>query len=179
MRIAFLFLTLSLAVIGCRKPATAPSPPSASPTLLPGTFINSPGSWWARHGTGSFRLDINSTKGGLEYRFNTFDEPAPPAGKPGAGGAGPIEFPSWSPDWFIFAEDAGNPKILWFYGSSRRLWYMTIKDKDYDPTHIAIDQYGKRSELGRRVPVEVIERLPDDLQKLFPSGTDPVERPAF
>ena len=180
IRNALLFLTLFLSPLGCRKPAATLPPASATPTLLPGTFINSSGSWWARHASGSFRLDINSTKSGLEFRFNSFDEPVPPAGRLGAGGAGPIEFPSWSPDWFIYAEDTGNPKILWFYGSSRRLWCKIIKDKDYDPpTHMVIDQYGKRTDPNRHVPAEVIQRLPSDLQNLFPAVPAPVERPAF
>jgi hypothetical protein len=166
--------------MGCRKPVATPAAATAPPTLLPGTFINSPGSWWAGHATGSFRLDITPAKGGLEYRIHTFDEPEPPAGKVGRSGGGPIESPSWSPDWFIYAEDTGNPKILWFYGSSRRLWYVTIKGNyDDPPNHMVIDQHGKRTELGRRVPAEVIQRLPADLQKLFPDGTAPVERPAF
>ena len=184
MHLMHRFFSLSLAclavVSGCRKPAAAPPSPSAPPTLLPGTFINSKGSWWAPHASGSFRLDIDPAKGGLEYRFSTFDEPVPPTGKTGTGGGGPIEFPSWSPDWFIYAEDTGSPKILWFYGSSSRLWYTIIKGKDSDPpSHIAIDQYGKRIEPSRRVPAEVIQRLPANLQKLFSDDRAPVERPPF
>jgi hypothetical protein len=180
MRLLLLSLACLAAISGCRKPAPTPPPPPAFPTLLPGTFINSKGSWWARHASGSFRLDINATKNGLEFRFNSFDEPAPPAGQLGIGGAGPIEFPSWSADWFIYAEDTGDPKILWCYGNSRRLWYTTIEDKAYDPPiHTVIDQHGKLTDLSRRVPAEVIQRLPDDLQKLFPAVPAPVERPAF
>jgi hypothetical protein len=180
MRTALLLLALALATVGCRKPAATPAAASAPPTLLPGTFINSPGSWWAHLASGSFKLDINPTKAGFEYRYGLFDEPQPPAGKLGNGGAGPIEFPSWSPDWFFYAEDTGNPTILWCYGNSRRLWYMTVRDKNSDPpVQTVIDQNGKLSDLGRRVPVEVIQRLPVDLQKLFPAGTAPVERPAF
>jgi hypothetical protein len=174
-----LLLACAAVISGCRKPA-ASSAPTASPTLLPGTFINSPGSWWTHHASGSFRLDINATKSGFEYRYGLFAEPLPPTGRLGSGGAGPIEFPPWSPDWFFYVEDTGNPKYLWCYGNSRRLWYMTIKGKDYDPPiHTVIDEHGKRSELGRSVPADVIQRLPADLQKLFAAEKAPLERPTF
>lgn len=182
MRHLLLPLACLAALSGCRKPAsTASSPaPAPTPTLLVGTFADAPGSWWAPHGKGSFRLEVKPKGSGLEYSFHSFEEPVPPTGKTGNRGSAPITFPSWSPDWFIYAADTGNPKILWFYGSSRRLWYTTLKDKISDPpVHRVIDEKGKRLKGSKTPPYAVIQRLPADLRKLFPDVEAPVERPAF
>lgn len=180
MRVLLLPLACLVAFPGCRKPAPTASSPPPAPTLLAGTFVDAPGSWWAPHGSGSFRLEVIPKGSGLEYSFYSFAEPLPPAGKTGNGGSAPITFPPWSSDWFIYAADTGNPKILWFYGSSRRLWYIVIKDRNTDPpTHKVIDEKGKRVAGSKTPPYSVIQRLPTDLQKLFPADLAPVERPAF
>ncbi|MEK7949870.1 hypothetical protein [Luteolibacter soli] len=117
---------------------------------------------------------------GLEYSYYSFAEPLPPAGKTGNGGSSPITFPPWPSNWFIYAADTGNPKILWFYGNGRQLWYTTIKDRISDsPVHRVIDEKGKRVKDSKTPPYAVIQRLPADLQKLFPDIEPPLERPAF
>ena len=180
MRLLLLPLACLAALSGCRKPAPAASSPPPVPTLLAGTFVDAPGSWWAPHGKGSFRLEVKPKGSGLEYSFYSFEEPLPPAGKIGNGGSAPITFPPWPSNWFIYAADVGDPKILWFYGNGRHLWYTTLKDRISDPpVHRVIDEKGKRVDGSKTPPYSVIQRLPADLQKLFPADLAPEERPAF
>lgn len=180
MRLPLLALILSLALIGCRKASVVASTPAAPPTLVPGLFVNSVGSWWAPHDSGSFRLEVSNPGNGLKYEFKIFKSPGPPAGSNGAGGGSPIEIPPWPPDWFIYVEETGTTKYLWFYGSDRRVWYMTIQGQNYDPETVrVIDQEGKLASGKRRVPADVILRLPPDLQKLFPPVELKNDRPSF
>lgn len=179
MRILTPLILLTLALIGCRKtPVT--TVPSAPPTLVPGMFVNSAGSWWTPHGTGSFQLKVTGSGNALKYEIWNFPSPGPPTGQNGSGGSAPINIPPWSPDWFIYVEDTGSIIYLWFFGSSNRLWYVAVNGKAADPETVTIiDQQGALVSRSRAVPSDVILRLPPDLRKLFPPVEAEPKRPSI
>lgn len=179
MRISKLVIVLTFALIGCRKtPVT--TAPAAAPTLVPGMFVNSAGSWWTPHGTGSFQLKVTGSGNALKYEIWNFTSPGPPTGQHGSGGSAPINIPPWSPDWFIYVEDTGSIVYLWFFGSSNRLWYVAVNGKAADPKTVGIiDQKGALVSRSRAVPSDVILRLPPDLRKLFPPVEAEPKRPSI
>ena len=179
MRISKLVIVLTFALIGCRKtPVT--TVPAAAPTLVPGMFVNSAGSWWTPHGTGSFQLKVTGSGNALKYEIADFPLPGPPTGQPGSSGSSPIDIPQWSPDWFIYVEDTRPTVYLWFFGSSNRLWYVAVKGRASGPeTVMVIDEKGALVSRSRAVPSDVILRLPPDLQKLLPPVEAVSKRPSI
>lgn len=179
MRLLTPLIFLTLALIGCRK-APVTTVPAAPPTLVPGMFVNSAGSWWTPYRTGSFQLKVTGSGNALKYEIATYPAPGPPTGHNGSKGSSPIDIPPWSPDWFIYVEDTGPTVYLWFFGSSNRLWYVAVKDKATDPeTVMVIDQKGALVSRSRAVPSDVIPRLPTDLRKLFPPVEAEPKRPSI
>ena len=179
MRLIPPLIFLILALIGCRKAPVA-TVPAAPPTLVPGLFVNSAGSWWTPHGTGSFQLEVTGAGKAFKYEIADFPAPGPPTGPSRSSGSSPIDIPSWSPDWFIYVEDTGPTVYLWFFGSSNRLWYKAVKDKATDSeTVMIIDEKGSLVSRSRPVPGDVIRRLPPDLRKLFPAVEDSSKRPSI
>ena len=70
MRISKLAIVLTFALIGCRK-APVTTAPAAAPSLVPGMFVNSAGSWWTPHGKGSFQLKVSGSGNALKYETAT------------------------------------------------------------------------------------------------------------
>jgi hypothetical protein len=179
MRLLTPLIFLTLALIGCRKVPVA-TVPAAPPTLVPGLFVNSAGSWWSPHGAGSFQLEVTGAGKAFKYEIADFPAPGPPTGPSGSSGSSPIDIPSWSPDWFIYVQDTRPTVYLWFFGSSNRLWYVAVKDKAaYPETVMVIDQKGALVSRSRAVPSDVILRLPPDLRKLFPPVEAEPKRPSI
>lgn len=179
MRVSELAIFLTLALIGCRKVPVTPVP-AAAPSLVPGMFVNSAGSWWAPHGTGRFELTVTGSGNALKYETATYPSPGPPTGHNGSKSSSPIDIPPWSPDWFIYIEDTGPTVYLWFYGSSNRLWYVAVKGRANDPETVPmIDEKGALVSRSRAVPADVILRLPPDLRKLFPAVEASPKRPSI
>jgi hypothetical protein len=179
MRISKLVIVLTFALIGCRKTPVITAP-AAAPTLVPGMFVNSAGSWWTPHGTGSFQLKVTGSGNAFNYEITDFPAPGPPTGPRGSSGSSPIDIPPWSPDWFIYVQDTRPTVYLWFFGSSNRLWYVAVKDKAiYPETVRVIDQKGALVSRSRAVPSDVILRLPPDLRKLFPPIEAEPKRPSI
>ena len=179
MRLLTPLIFLTLALIGCRKVPVA-TVPAAPPTLVPGLFVNSAGSWWTPHGAGSFQLEVTGAGKAFKYEIADFPAPGPPTGPSGSSGSSPIDIPSWSPDWFIYVQDTRPTVYLWFFGSSNRLWYVAVKDKAaYPETVMVIDQKGALVSRSRAVPPDVILRLPPDLRKLFPPVEAEPKRPSI
>jgi hypothetical protein len=179
MRLLTPLVFLTLALIGCRKvPVT--TVPAAPPTLVPGMFVNSAGSWWTPHRAGTLQLQVTGSGKAFKYEITDFPAPGPPTGPRGSSGSSPIDIPPWSPDWFIYVEDTGPTVYLWFYGSSNRLWYVTFKGQANNPeTVMIIDEKGSLVSRSRPVPADVIRRLPPDLRKLFPAAEDAPKRPSI
>lgn len=181
MRVAVLLVILPLVLSGCRKKSAAAPASTTPPTLVSGLFVNSPGNWWAPHGSGSFQLEVSGSGNSLRYKWLLFDTPMPSGGGRGSGGSSPIAIPPWPPDWFIYVEEAGASKHLWFYGSNNRLWFVTIRGRMTEPeTVMIIDEKGKLNSRARRqVPADLIPRLPAELQKLFPEIDPSTKQPSF
>lgn len=171
MRVVSLTLAVALASTGCRKTVVA-TPPAAPPTLVPGMFINAPGSWWGPLGPGSFELSVSGSGKSFNYEGTTFKtRPPSKEGLLGRGGA-PITIPEWPPDWFVYVEETGSRVSLLYYGSGKRLWRRILKPGETEGQNtMIIGEAGKEPRLrvkDPQLPSAAFHRLPPELQKLLP-----------
>lgn len=171
MRTALLTLAIALAATGCRKAVVATAP-AAPPSLVPGMFINAPGSWWGPLGSGSFELSVSGSGKSFNYQGTTFKtRPPSKEGALGGGGAS-ITIPDWPPDWFVYVEETGPRVSLLYYGSGKRLWRRTHNPGETEGQDtMIIGEAGKEPRLrlnDPQVPRAAFHRLPQELQKLLP-----------
>ncbi|PAW67026.1 MAG: hypothetical protein B9S38_12945 [Verrucomicrobiia bacterium Tous-C4TDCM] len=173
MRALLSLLLLAVAATGCRRAGTSGSTSVAAPdTLIPGTFITSPGSWSHTRANVTRRLTINLTGTSVSWN-HSIEERSPSGVSSSSGNGGGMSLSSPGDPWFAHVE---SPTRLWFFDGKG-----TLTNDYYDestPSGRVIFK-GKLQSGAVTVPPDLILRLPAELQKLLPPAEPPGKRPSL
>ena len=171
-----LLLCLSLVLVAataCRKTSTTRASTVATPdTLIPATFITTPGSWSHTRANVTRRLTINLTGTSVSWN-HSIEEHSPSGVSSSSGNGGGMSLSSPGDPWFAHVE---SPARLWFFDGKGTL----INDYYDESTPSGRVIYkGKLQRGAVTVPPDLVLRLPADLQKLLPPVEPPVKRPSL
>lgn len=151
------------------KPLVAPGPN----TLLPGTFLDTPGHWSFYESDWGVELTVTASDTSLGWELLS-QEAAPGGGRSNGVGTGGFNLPAAGAAWFVYVE---SPRKLWFFNSRDELYYQ-FRDDSGSRGAPAISG-GQLQEPHPPVPAELVARLPEDLRKLLPAAPPPVGKPSF
>jgi hypothetical protein len=185
---ALALLVLAAALLpACSKRTVTITPPAAvANTMSAGMFIDTPGSYHFGDRSESHDLDVTlsgqdigwsiSTSRTLPHggRSTSTSRTHPHGGSSGSSGGGGMRMQAAGDPWFIFVESPGS---YWMCDGSQRLDYH-LNDEHGSNGGSAVHG-GKLMPSAPKVPVELIPRLPAEMQKLFPPVEPPRKRPSI
>ena len=175
MRAALLFLTLCLAIVGCRRTASHTTSVATGPdTLVAGTFITTPGEY---HGhEGRFTRIIKLTDHGTTIAYSIVTE------KGTSGDAADhqeivsaLVLTKPTDPWFIYVE---SPASLWLCDGHANVYACFVSANGANDLH-QLANSGHRTTEEKPLPAAVYQRLPEPLRRLFPIPAEKVEQPSF
>ena len=175
MRTALLFLTLSLATVGCRKTATHTAAVATAPdTLIAGTFITTLGEY--RGHEGRFTRTIKLTPFGISIAYSIITvkgTSGDSSDRQESCSALALEKPT--DPWFIYVE---SPARLWLCDGHANVYACFISAKGTNEHHQLVNS-GHRTHKEIPLPDAAYHRLPDQLRRLFPVPVEKETLPSF
>jgi hypothetical protein len=171
--LALLLLAVALLPACSRRTVTITPPPAVANTMSAGMFIDSPGSYHFGDRSGSHDLDVTLSGQDIAWNIST-SRTLPHGGSSGSSGGGGMRIQAAGDPWFIFVESPGS---YWMCDGSQRLDYH-LNDEHGSNGGPAVHA-GKLMPSSPKVPVDLIPRLPAEMQKLFPPVEPPRERPSI
>lgn len=150
-----------------------PHAPSAPNTLIPGTSVDTIGTYAYSDAKVSSKLNLSGSGTAIHWIFE-ISRPLPGGGSSGGSSAGAMSLTTAGDPWFVHAE---SPVRMWFFDGTRTLSY-SLNDEHGGHGGQAIFE-GKLQHSDHKVPDEVIRKLPGELQKLFPTLPPAGPRPSI
>jgi len=174
-----LLLCLSLALLAstaCRKTSTTRSSTIATPdTLIPGTFINSPGTYHGREGRYTRTIKLSLTGNQVGWILTTEVTGTREATESNTSSSFlPLSSPA--DPWFVYVESPGR---LWLCDGHANLYANFIRS-DGEDEHRQLVNMGRLSPVDKLpVPKPVFDRLPEALRRILPAPETPVVKPSI
>ena len=173
-----LCLSLSLlASTACRKTSTARSSTATTPdTLIPGTFITSPGEYHGREGryTRSIKLSLTGNQVGWTVTNDAIG-PGDAAGRH-ASSSSWLALSSPADPWFVYVESPGR---LWLCDGHANL-YANFIGNTGDNEYLQLVNSGRLTPAKPLpVPKPVFDRLPESIRRILPVPETPVVKPSI
>ncbi len=177
MRIPLLLLLLlALAATGCRKTSTTRSSTVATPdTLIPGTFITSPGDYHGREGryTRTIKLSTAGTQMGWSL---TTEVTGTREATESQTSSSYLILSSPADPWFVYVESPGR---LWLCDGRANL-YANFIGNTGNNEHLQLVNSGRLSPIDQLpVPKPVFDRLPESIRRILPVPETPVVKPSI
>jgi hypothetical protein len=174
-----LLLCLSLALLAstaCRKTSTTGSSTVATPdTLIPGTFITSPGDYHGREGRYTRSIKLSLKPSYVSWTLNT-EVTGTREATESHDSASSLGLSSPTDPWFIYVESPGR---LWLYDGHANLYANFIGSGGED-VHRQLVDMGHLSPSHRLpIPKPVFDRLPESIRRILPVPETPVVRPSI
>lgn len=170
MKAVIPLLTLAAILPACHKSRSlTTSPTPAANDLAPGDFVSTFGTREQRTGTETSKLTLSPTAGGVQWRIETR---TPSVSLVASVGTMTLKDPV--DPWFAYMQQAGR---FWFCNGSDTLTY-TITEDVINRGHNVISE-GKLLPGAPTPPVDVIQRLPENLRQLYPGTGTPAARPSI
>ena len=175
-----LLFGLSLALLAgtaCRKTsASSTSSVATTPdTLIPGTFITSPGTYHGREGRYTRSIKLNLTGNQVGWALTTEVTGTREATESSTSISG-MDLSSPTDPWFVYVESPGR---LWLWDGHANLYANFIRS-DGDDEHRQLVNMGRLSPTHRiPVPKPVFDRLPESIRRILPAPETPVVRPSI
>ncbi len=174
MRAILLLLVASALLPACTRRTVTSAPRTTAPnTMSAGMFIGKPGTYHFGDRSGSHDLDVTLSGQDIGWSIST-SRTLPHGGSSGSSGGGGMRMQAAGDPWFIFVESPGS---YWMCNGSQRLDYH-LNDEHGSNGGSAVHD-GKLTPSAPKVPVELIPRLPAEMQKLFPPVEPPRKRPSI
>lgn len=164
---------------GCTRrvvTSSSSSAPATPNTLVEGTFITGSGSWHHRKGDIDNALQVTVSGNDISWNY-THTEYQGHGGRSSGGSGTQLRTSSPGAPWFIYVE---APTRLWLFDGKDSL-SLQENHGSYNLVETVVIARGKLREGGdaSSVPTDLIPRLPEELQKLFPKPTTPTGRPSI
>ena len=174
-----LLLCLSLALLAstaCRKTSTTRSSTIATPdTLIPGTFITSPGTYHGREGRYSRSIQLSLKPSYVAWTLTTEVTGTREATQSHTSSSG-LVLSSPADPWFVYVESPGR---LWLCDGHANLYANFIRSDGEDEHHQLVNM-GRPSPTHRMpVPKPVFDRLPESIRRVLPAPETPGVRPSI
>lgn len=176
MRTLLFIILLAAAVAACRKASSTGSSTAATlDTLIPGTFITSPGDYHGREGryTRSIKLSLTGTQ--VAWTLTTEVTGTREATESNASSSY-LALSSPADPWFVYVESPGR---LWLCDGHANLYANFIRSDGEDDHHQLVNM-GRLSPVDKfPVPKPVFDRLPEALRRIVPVQETPEVRPSI
>jgi hypothetical protein len=174
-----ILLCLSLALVAttaCRKTSTTRSSTVATPdTLIPGTFITSPGDYHGREGRYTRSIQLSHTGNQVGWILTTEVTGTREATESNTSSSF-LALSSSADPWFVYVESPGQ---LWLYDGHANL-YANFIGSGGDDVHRQLVNMGRLSPTHRiPVPKPVFDRLPESIRRILPVPETPVVKPSI
>lgn len=175
-----LLLCLSLALLAstaCRKTSTTRSSTLAThDTLIPGTFITSPGTYQGREGryTRTIKLSPAGTQMGWTLTTKVIG-PREAAGNH-ASSSSFLALSSPTDPWFVYVESPGR---LWLCDGHANLYVNFIGSTGDNDYRQLVNSCRLTPGKPLPAPKPVFDRLPEALRRILPAPETPVVRPSI
>jgi hypothetical protein len=174
MRAPLFFLTLCLASSGCRRVTPTAAAPSASATLLSGSFVTAPGEY--RGSEGRFTRIVKLTDRGSSIAWSITTEKKTSRSSPASStSTSALNLANPTVPWFVYVE---SPTRLWLYDGHANLTASFVSNNGSNEFHQLLNS-GHRTTKDKPLPAEVFQRLRESLRSLFPAPAEPERRPSF
>jgi len=174
----FTALLITITATSCRKTLIHPSfsRSTVPDTLIPGTVINSAGSWSASTSKGSTKLDVSVNGTSINWTIFTEEKLGKFGSSGGTSGSG-MSLSSPTDPWFVFVE---SPSRLWMFDGENDLSYRFQSNGGGSGGGQGIVIVnGTLLPGGPPVPRDLVLQLPPGLQKLFPHVEHAGKRPSL
>lgn len=174
-----LLLCLSLALLAstaCRKTSTTRSSTPATPdTLIPGTFINSPGTYHGREGRYTRTIKLSPAGTQMGWTLTTEVTGTREATESNTSSSF-LALSSPADPWFVYVESPGR---LWLCDGHANLYANFIRSDGEDENHQLVNM-GRLSPVDQLpVPKPVFDRLPESIRRILPVPETPVVKPSI
>jgi hypothetical protein len=174
-----LLLCLSLALLAstaCRKTSSARSSTVATPdTLIPGTFITSPGDYHGREGRYTRTIKLSPSGTQMSWILTTEVTGTREATESSSSVSG-MALSSATDPWFVYVESPGR---LWLWDGHANLYAAFIGKNGNNDYHQPVGG-GRLSPVDPLpVPKPVFDRLPESIRRILPVPESPVVRPSI
>jgi hypothetical protein len=174
-----LLLCLSLALLAstaCRKTSTTRSSTVATPdTLIPGTFITSPGDYHGREGRYTRTIKLSLTGNQVSWTLTTEVTGTREATESSTSVSG-MALSSPADPWFVYVESPGR---LWLWDGHANLYVALIKGSGHNDYHQLVSDGRLDPTENLPVPKPVFDRLPEALRRIVPAPKTPVVKPSL
>ena len=171
----FAFFAL-LAGSACRKTSTTRSSTAATPdTLIPGTFITSPGDYHGREGRYTRTIKLSPAGTQMGWSLTTEVTGTREATESSTSISG-MALSSPTDPWFVYVESPGR---LWLWDGHANLYVALIKGSGHNDYHQLVSG-GRLSPVDPLpVPKPVFDRLPEPIRRILPIPETPVVKPSI
>ena len=172
---AILLPLVALALLpACSRRTVVSAPRAAAPnTMSAGMFIDKPGVYHFGDHADTHDLDVNLSGQDLGWSASS-SRSLPGGGSSRSTSGGGMRIPAAGDPWFIFVEAPGS---YWICNGRDRLDY-DLRDGHGSNGGTAVHD-GKLIPSAPKVPVDLIPRLPAEMQKLLPAVEPPQKRPSI
>jgi hypothetical protein len=166
-----------LAGTACRKTTTTRASTAAIPdTLIPGTFITSPGTYHGHEGRYTRTIKLSQTGNQVGWTLTTKVIGPREATGNHASSSSLLALSSPSDPWFVYVESPGR---LWLCDGHANLYVNFIGstgDNDYRQL-----VNSRRLTPGKPLPAPkpVFDRLPESIRRILPAPETPVVKPSI
>ncbi len=177
-RLGFCLSFAMLAGTACRKTASRGiSTVAAAPdTLIPGTFISSPGDYHGREGrfTRSIKLSLTGKQVGWTVTNDAIG-PGDAAGRH-ASSSSWLALSSPTDPWFVYVESPGR---LWLCDGHANLYANFIGSTGDNEYRQLVNSGRLTPAKPLPVPKPVFDRLPESIRRILPVPETPVAKPSI
>lgn len=169
-------LLVSITATACRKPSMilSSSAAAAPDTLIPGTFITSPGTYHGRECRYTRTLKLSPAGTQMSWTLTTEVTGTRESSESNTSASG-LVLSSPADPWFVYVESPGQ---LWLCDGHANLYANFIGRTGNNEQRQLVNM----GHLGTRqlpVPKPVFDRLPESIRRILPAPETPVVKPSI